>query len=837
MELGVSLYRGLLLEGCSEEWVTQDRQARSLAYLNAREKLADMSIARAEYSRAIEHLRRVIAIDPLRECAQRSLIEALAACGDHSAAVQVYRELRRLLRDELNTEPDPETRRVFEHIREQAKIHATDHRPALRISVPAPHQAISGPPNPLTSIVGRVREVAELRAKIVTGRLVTLTGPGGVGKTRLSIEVAHDLKDEFADGILFIDLAPLTEPELVPITVAAKLGIRDEAGQSMVSALSRTMMHREMLIVLDNCEHLIDPCARLVDTLLTHCGDLKVLATSRQPLGVTGEVDFRVQPLSLPPQGDAGADDETSQRLISESESVQLFAERARAAFGNFTLDARTLGSVASVCRRLDGIPLAIELAAARAKRFTVYEIESRLDDVFELLTEGSRTALPRQQTMLAAMDWSYDLLEVQERVLFNRLSVFAGPFDIHAVREVGSDHAVPTASVERLIAGLLDKSLISLVTRAVESRFTMLEITREYAAAKLKRSGEDNDIRQRHAEYFLDVAVAVQIDWERNPTAALIRIDEVERDLRAVLAWCINSAQGRSRVERALSMARTLAVHCDQQGRAAEGRRWIDDLLCLLPDRTANRASALLRSSAMSICQDDWHAARTAAREALSIFRELGDRSGTARALSSLGRVLCCSSEAAESLKLFEEAEEIYNALGDLAGQTSVMTNYGIAHFALADYARSRAYHENCLALVTLRESETGKAWALDNLGDVAIMEGEYITAHSHYRAALPRFAAIRHFVGVAECLRGIAQVYVARGGRDDAYAAAVMFGAVESLRFGLDPVLPMFREAHRQAVEQVKKLLGEEEFMAAWNTGRRMEMEAAVATATTMP
>jgi predicted ATPase/DNA-binding SARP family transcriptional activator len=836
LEQAVSLYRGPLLEGCSEEWVIQDREVREQAYLNALESLADLAVSRAEFSRAADYLQLAVSIDPLRECAQRSLMKAFSACGDHSAAVEVYRDLRLHLRNELNTEPDPETINVYEQIRQRAKERAMQSRPPMSLAPSHPPSGSRQPstiPHALTSLVGREQELREIKARLSAARLVTLTGAGGVGKTRLAIQAVHEISGEFVDGAVFVDLAPISDPNLVAQTVASNLDIREEPGQSLAETLAHLLVEKQLLLVLDNCEHLLNACAHLVASLLMRCPELRILATSRQSLGVTGEVDWRVPSLSLPKAGGAITDLENAFQEAVESGAVRLFAERAAAARADFVLSRQSAPRVAEICRRLEGIPLAIELAAARTKLLSLEEIEARLDDAFQLLTAGSRTALPRQQTLQAAMDWSYSLLETPERLLLQRLSLFAAPFGMEAVRAICCDGQVPEAFVEQLLGSLVDKSLVTPLHREGDSRYRLLEITRAYARRLLGASGEEEGVQQRYADYFLSLVEQDDEEWQRHPEIALSRIDAFESDLRAVLDWCASRSEGRPFARRALRMAKTLAVHCQHRGRATEERNWLDKLLRLLPERTESRAYALLQYSKSAVDQEDYQAACTAAEEARSLFQEIGNRRGVAFALRGLGQALYTGLDASAAIPVLEEALQIYRDLNDTSAQPGTLTHLGLAFYALGDYGRSRAYHEEVLAIVSAQGSELGKSWSLDNLGDVALAEGDPDRASALFRRSLPWFATTRHLIGIAECLRGLAQAAAARGGSASARRAAVLFGAVDALRLSLGPVDPIFREGYRRAVERTRLPLGEEAFSAAWTDGHAMPMEAAVAIA----
>jgi DNA-binding SARP family transcriptional activator len=401
LEEATQLYRGPLLEGCAEDWVIAEREARQQAYLRALDSLAGLAMARADYVAAVAHLRRGIALDPLRESEQRKLMEALAANGEFASATQVFRDLRLLLRRELNTDADPQTTALFHEIRRKARHRAQRPTPKRPMHKRPPTRL----PRPLTELIGRENEIRAIEACLSSSRLVTLTGSGGVGKTRLAIQVAENLEDCWIDGVSFVELAALTDSALISHAVAAALSVRELPGRPLRSTLEGFLCSKEMLLVLDNCEHLIGDCANVADWLLAASPGLRILATGRQPLGLTGEVAWRVPSLALPPDpvnGKArGLDyrDKDDVSLLMEYEAARLFVVRASQAHPQFELTARNASAVAQISRRLDGIPLAIELAAARVRAISAQEVAERLDDCYLLLVGGSRAALPRHQT------------------------------------------------------------------------------------------------------------------------------------------------------------------------------------------------------------------------------------------------------------------------------------------------------------------------------------------------------------------------------------------------------------------------------------------------------
>jgi len=459
-------------------------------------------------------------------------------------------------------------------------------------------------PVQLTSFVGREKEKAEVERLLRTTRLLTLTGAGGAGKTRLALQAAAHLLDEFKDGVWFVDLAPISEPTLVPHAVATAMKIPEQQGRPTLTALSEYLHPRQLLLILDNCEHLLVACAGLADALLRACPHLKILTTSRQPLEVEGETTWRVPSLPLP---------DVQQRMLSPeglraNDAVRLFVERASAASPEFGLTDRNAMVVAKVCNRLDGIPLAIELAAARVRTMSVERIVERLDDRFRLLATGGSTALPRHRTLRGAMDWSYDLLSEAERAMLRRLSVFAGGFTLDAAEGVCAGDSVQRDDVLPLLTQLVDKSLVVLYEHDGTERYRLLETVRQYTADKLAESGESADTRRRHRDWYL--ALALQADAElRGPTQRVwIARLEAERDnVRAALAWSLSEDGG----EAGLRLAGAMAWFWVMQANVNEGREWLEKALSSVREPSpAARAKALNGAGIMAWRQGDLVAA-----------------------------------------------------------------------------------------------------------------------------------------------------------------------------------------------------------------------------------
>lgn len=420
-------------------------------------------------------------------------------------------------------------------------------------------------PAQLTSFIGREKEVEQIKKRLEKSRLVTLTGSGGVGKTRLSIQVASELLNEYPNGVWVVELAPITDPAFVARVICGVLDITLPSNASPLIVLTEYLHAKKLLLVMDNCEHLIETCAQICDSLLHTCPNLRIFASSREALGIDGENSYHVPSLSLP-------DPKSGLVAIEGTESVKLFMDRATAVLPEFELNQSNASSIAQICKRLDGIPLAIELAASRVKLLKVEQIASRLDDAFRLLTGGSRTALPRQQTLRALINWSYNLLSEQEKILFRRLAVFAGGWTMEAAEAVCSGDGIEPGDVLDLMANLVDKSLIVVTREGTESRYRRLETIRQYAREKLVESGKSETLRNRHMEYYCQLVEQFEPGLRGPDQVILMDSLEIELDnLRAAMEWALDHD-----VYAGLQLASGLHWLWQVRGRLSEGAGWI---------------------------------------------------------------------------------------------------------------------------------------------------------------------------------------------------------------------------------------------------------------------
>jgi predicted ATPase/DNA-binding SARP family transcriptional activator len=529
----VKLYRGDFLSGFSlkdspgfNEWVAAQGETLRRAFASALEKLVDDYVVLREPGLALPYARQLVELDPFHEAAQRTLMQLYALTDQQNAAIQHYKALEKLLRKELNLDPQPETRELYKKIRRgelQPGI-AEKKSPFLEKSLPKHNLPVH-----LTTFIGREREQAQIAQLLTHHRLVTLVGAGGIGKTRLAIKASGQLLDLYPDGVWFVPFEAILDSDLVPQAVASSLRITELPDETVIETLIREVRGKNLLLIFDNCEHLLDACAQLAEQMLKNCPSVKILATSREALRLEGESFYQVPALGVPESQAQPAPDE-----LVHSEAVRLFVERARLLVPGFELTDANVETVANICSRLDGIPLAIELAAARSDIFSPQEILNQLDRSFDFLVSQTRSLLPRHQTMQASIDWGWNLLTDSERMFMRHLSVFVGEWTLRAAQALGVKD-----SLERTSA-LWKRSFVVVRQQAgYETRYRFHEVVRTFALEKLVEAGEEAALRDRHLEYFLDLAGQFEpalhgVDQELWLERLLIERDNI----RAALEW-----------------------------------------------------------------------------------------------------------------------------------------------------------------------------------------------------------------------------------------------------------------------------------------------------------
>jgi predicted ATPase/class 3 adenylate cyclase/DNA-binding XRE family transcriptional regulator/Flp pilus assembly protein TadD len=618
-------------------------------------------------------------------------------------------------------------------------------------------------PVQLTSFIGRESEMAEVKYLLSTTRLLTLTGAGGSGKTRLAIQVATDLVDAFKDGVWWVELAALSDEALVPQAIAKVLGVSEIPNQSWSETIVYFLRSKALLFVLDNCEHLITTCAQLADQLLSACSNLKILATSREALGLTGESAWYVSTLSVPKSQDEARPDS-----LMEYEAIRLFIERAVAIKSGFALTEHNALSVARICRRLDGIPLAIELAAARVKVLSVEQIASRLDDRFNLLTSGSRTSLPRQQTLRATIEWSYELLTDKERMLFRRLAVFAGGWRLEAAEAVCSGESIEANEVLDLLTQLVNKSLVIMQEQEGEARYQMLETIRQYTREKLMMADEGELIRARHLAFFTQLAVTAEPALEEPNQVAWLNRLEIEHDnLRAALSWALERADSDNVFRLGVALGHFWFVHSHW----SEGWRWLQQALDMSRrsenqtlEYRALRRKGLRRAAAILLRLGDYGMVQVLAEESLALSRELDDKRGMASSLEILGIVAHNQGDYAAARTFHQEDLELKRETGSNY-ITIPLTNLGSVAYAQGDYETARNLLQESLALSRKRGHKWGMASSLKRLGLVARAQGDFATAWASYQEALELRRELGDKWGMGNSLIGLGLVAHAQG------------------------------------------------------------------------
>ncbi len=802
LQRAVELYKGELLPGHYEDWIFDIRARLVQTYQGALDLLVTQLEEQREFRTAIAYCRRLLQNDPFNEATYRRLMRLHHLLGDRAGALSVFQTCSELLERELGVEVSSETQEAYARIRRSEAAEVPSPPPARRLR----HNL----PVPLSSFIGRKAQLEELDQLLSHTRLLSLTGPGGSGKSRLAVELARKSEPNMEDGVWRVDLSAISDPAHLPDAVASVLTVRERADKSINDLLLDHLRRKRLLLLLDNCEHILAASRRLVGALLGSSAGLVVLATIRERLNVPGETVHQIPPLSLPPGGSAEF------AKIADSEAVALFVERATSALPAFRLNRENAVAVAKVCRRLDGLPLAIELAAARTRALTPQELLVHLEDSFQVLAGGSPAAPDRHQTMKGAMDWSHDLLAEKEQAIFRRLAAFPGSWTLEAAENVVTD--APSAErgenadsallrVEDVLEGLarlIDKSLVNADLSSEGSRYSMLETVRQYASELLTESQEETIVRQRHVRYFSDLARRgaeqlqgpAQFRWLR-------RLERELDNFRAALPWMLENGT----VELALRHVVDLSKFWMRSDRFVEGREWMERTLAMAnrTDLDELRAAALATYSFLLYGQGDYSGAETVAEESIAICERHGHREDQLLALRVRGRLAWRQGHYARARQILEEGQALAQEVGDVQAEADLVHilghvaldqgehqsaqrhfqrslsafrehqdaigiatlggDLGLAAYLQQDYATARSYFEENLAIYKEAGFQDGIARTLNRLGDLARCEGEYELAEGLYSESLALAERIEYPAHMISALHNLGYVALRNG------------------------------------------------------------------------
>lgn len=643
----LDLWRGRALHGLEDhEFARVEATRLEELRMEALESRIDSELEMGRHDRLVAEVERLVEEHPLREGLWRLLMIALYRSGRQAEALRAFQRARTLLAEELGIEPSPELRELEGAILVQSDT----------VAAPTSGVRLDFVPEARTSFIGREDEMAELLSLIEVHRGVTVTGTGGSGKTRLALEAVQGISDGYEDGVLFVELAAVSDPELIPEHLAAALGDVGSHAEDITAALTEFLASRNMLLIIDNCEHLARAAAQLVESLLARCHRLSILATSREPLGTAGEVVFHTPPLNLPdPQAPVVEQD--------EAEAMRLYVDRVRAFDRGFSIGDDNREAVVAICRALDGIPLALELAAARTRAMAPAEIVARMEDRFAILADGLRTAPARQQTLKATIDWSYDLCSEASRTVLRRLSVFSGGWSLDAAETVVADAAIERSEVAGLLARLVDRSLVERSTIVGESRYRLLETIRQYAFDALVATGEAPTVSGRHCDWYVTLAEQAEPQLKgRNQVAWWQRLEREHANMRSAIAWSLAT----TKPSRAFRLVAALGWFWFQRGYWSEAWRWtrrcldhkteVDPLL---------RARVIYATGSIEIIRGNLDPLEPLLVEALEACRTAGDQRGEAWALHYQGHASGWVGSQ-EAGVLMRQSLEIFEHLGD---------------------------------------------------------------------------------------------------------------------------------------------------------------------------
>lgn len=729
-----NLYRNHFLTGFSlkdaysfNEWLFAKSEELRSDLADILNSLSEFYCVLNQPVKAIPYTRRLIALDPLNESSHRCLMNIYNLAGQHSAALMQYKSCEKILRKELGLDPQPETLALYKKIRkgelQPAQITRQKEKTLPKHNLPSQ----------LSSFIGREKERDEIIDLISKNRLVTLVGTGGIGKTRLSLQIAEKVTPVFNDGVWLIELAPLSDPALILNAIASVLGVREEQGRPLLATLLNWLRNKELLFVLDNCEHLVKACAEFAAAGLQATSGIRILASSREALGVVGERVYRVPSLDIPNPKEIISID-----TVTQFAAVRLFIERATQTFKLFSVTNANAPDVALICYRLDGIPLAIELAAARVKVMRVDQIAERLDNRFHLLTSGSQAALPRHQTLRAMIDWSYELLSDAEKVLFRRLSVFVGGWTLEAAESVCAGKSIESSEVLDLLEHLNDKSLIGMDAQAVEPRYNMLETIRQYALEKLVDSNEDEKTHDQHLIYFIQFAEYTEpMFYTPHITEWQPRLECEHRNLRAALEWAC---------ERNVEASRWLAGLLERfwffGDHVSEAYTWYSRVLnnSARTPITKGLALATYSSGCVSLNLEHLDEAQVSLESSITFWQLLGEQQRLASALAWLAYLFLQRGECEHACAIYAEHEPLFRtSRGTGPSLAWILSCWGAASAEVCQNdPDAKAHLDEAISLAHTQHDPLFILLAYSSLGDWAVLHGDYEKALNYFQEAL---------------------------------------------------------------------------------------------------
>lgn len=794
----LSAVQGELLPGFYDEWITEEREHFQVLYEQRITRLLEMLEKEQRWNDIPKWVESWISFGHAPEAAYQSLMVAYDALGDRAKAMATYERCVQALL-ELDLEPSEKTR-------------ALANKRTAKLNIPIP----------LTSFIGRENELKEVASLFSKSRLITLTGSGGVGKTRLAIQVIAEVLEIFPDGVWFLDLAPLNDPALVPNTLVSVLGLRElgETGLSVTDLMIKYLRSRTALIIFDNCEHLIDACARLVHSLLTSCEHLSILATSREALRVTGEIPYRVPSLTVP-----NSDIQFAVNDLANMESVKLFRERAALISPDFAFNPQNAFDIARICQRLDGIPLAIELAAARVNLLSVQQILKRLDDRFNLLTHGLRSSFPRQRTLRAMIEWSYDLLSQKEQLLFRRLAVFVGGWTLEASEEVCSGNGIEASEVLDLLSQLVNKSLVLVKTTDGTPRYRRLETIRQFARDKFLEKSEPALLRDRHLIYFLKKAE--EIEPYLMGTEQSVWMDYLDLELenfRLALEWSISNNQGEESFRLFSALGWFWFIRCH----FTEGEEWFKKIIDLRTTVSKSiQAKALGWAAWLYMAKGDDPASTAFLQESLILYRELGDMKGISTTLQLLGVNEFREGLLIEARSHFEESLNISRQVNNKAAMPRVLMHLGQFSQIEGNFSAAWRYYEEALALC--REIGEGHLThvVLDTMGYFAFTQKDHLKARRYYGEALEICIKLKNKRTIGETLLGFADILSAENRYSE---SAQLQGFAKTLFDESESLTESGMAEIKRSADIPKKHLGEDSYRKEFDVGKTLKLEQVV-------